>query len=103
MTTNLKDATIPEGIYLIDDNGKNIKDFNGYNNALICIVTREMPSVYVTQMFCKTSDMPCHIPNKPGVYYLHRDSEGWLDWEDITIVIDLIDRIGVFNRNKKEG
>lgn len=104
MTTdlNVKDAAIPEGVFLIDDKGTRIEDLNGYNNAIICIVTREMPTLFTTQKFCTSSDMPCHIPNHIGVYYLHRDSEGWLDWEDITVIIDLIDRMGLFNRNNKK-
>lgn len=98
MTTNLrsKDATIPEGVYLIDDNGNPVPDLNDYDNSLICIITKDMPTLFATQMFCKSSDMPCHLPNRPGVYYLHRDSEGWLDWEDITKVIDAIDKMGLF-------
>ena len=100
MTTNLttKDTTIPEGVFLIDNNGQYIKDLNGYSDALICIITREMPTLFTTQAFCTKSDMPCHIPNRAGVYYLHRDSEGWLDWEDITTVIDAIDKMGLFKR-----
>lgn len=103
MTTDLinKDATIPEGVFLINDKGARIYDLNNYNNAIICIVTREMSTLFTTQMYCTSSDMPCHIPNKIGVYYLHRDSEGWLDWEDITHIIDLIDQMGLFNRNKE--
>lgn len=101
MTTNnpeTKDATIPEGVYLIDDKGKPITDLNDYDNSLICIIAKEMTTLFGTQKYCKTSTMPCHLPNRSGVYYLHRDTEGWFDWEDITNVIDAIDRMGLFKR-----